>query len=232
MSEANDIPKAKSKPNLNAFDENKNKNQNEKKNDQEKINKINNISNISNISKKNSDDSLNNSSEVDKENVDTFEKYALYNINNRKLFDNNPNYDLSSRLINDEIINIPNPVIIGDQKEIKSFEVLKLKSIKTVSNKNNLNNIDNEKKQFLNFTKFLSLDDDIILNILGFSFPFFSEIVKSTRHIARRFHLALNNKYANLIYLCRESFKEHLELEEFIFKPSFYKRHRVVKPSN
>jgi hypothetical protein len=159
--------------------------------------------------------------------MDSFEKYALYQINNRKLFDNNPNYDLSSRLINDEINNIPNNnhLMVGNQKEIKSFDVLKLKSEKT-------KNYYNEKKQYLNFKKFLFLNDDIILNILGFSFPFFSELVKSSRHIARKFHLALNNKYANLIYLCREAFKEHLELEEFIFKPSFYKRHRVVKPSN
>jgi hypothetical protein len=165
--------------------------------------------------------------EIENENenneMDSFEKNALYQLNNRKLFDNNPYYNLSSRIINDEISinNIDKQNYfkfnLGNQKEIKSLEVIK--------------NNNKSLRDFFNFKKFLYLNDDIILNILGFSFPFFSEIEKSSRNIARKFHLALNNKYANMIYLIREAFKEHLELEEYIFKPSVYKKHRVLKPS-
>lgn len=159
------------------------------------------------------------SNSIDKENMDSFEKYAMHQINSRNVFNNNPYYDLSSRLINDEKNCSPN-FLYMKKKEIKSLDVLK-KIKKPV-----------DVGEFINFRKFLTLNDESILNILGFSFPFFSEIMKSNKHISRKFHLALNNKYANLIFLCRENFMEHLELEEFIFLPSVYKRHRVAKPSN
>lgn len=158
--------------------------------------------------------------ENDSENFDSFEKYAMYQVNDRKLFDNNPQHDLSGRIVNDERM-VDSKRSLLPQKETKSLKVL-----------NNKQNNVNRKEDFLNFKKFLFLDDNTILNILDFSFPFFSEIMKSSKHIARKFHLALNNKYANFIYMFRDIFKDILELEEFLFKDSNYKKHRVIKPSN
>jgi hypothetical protein len=56
-------------------------------------------------------------------------------------------------------------------------------------------------------------------------------MVKSNVYLAKKIYLTLSNKFSNVIYSFREKFKEHLELEEFLFRPGVVKKHRAKKPS-
>lgn len=147
------------------------------------------------------------------DNYDSFENFAMHQINTRNLFVNNPVYDLSSRLINDEKANQPQMV-----KYIKNLKL-----------------IDNIKKDgknnYLNIKKFWLLNDDCICNILSFSFQYFQEMIKSNMYLAKKLYLTLNNKFAHVIHIFREKYKEYLELEEFLFRPGVVKKHRTKKPS-
>lgn len=155
-----------------------------------------------------------NEAEEELDNYDSFENYAMHQINTRNLFVNNPVYDLSSRLINDEKAN--QPQVVRNLNELKFIDKIK---------KDGKNN-------YLNIKKLWLLNDDCICNILAFSFQFFQEMVKSNAYLAKKLYLTLSNKFSHVIYSFREKFKEYLELEEFLFRPGVVKKHRAKKPSN
>ena len=137
----------------------------------------------------------------------------MHQINNRNLFLNNPDYDLSSRLINDEKANQQQVVRI--LQNLKFIEVIK-------KEKNN---------NYLSIKKLWMLNDDCISIILSFSFQFFQEMVRSNAYLAKKLYLSLSNKFSHVIYSFREKFSEYLELEEFLFRPGVVKKHRAKKPS-
>ena len=137
----------------------------------------------------------------------------MHQINTRNLFTNNPVYDLSSRLINDEKAN--QPQVMSNNHDLKFIENIK---------KDGKNN-------YLSIKKFCLLNDDCICNILSFSFQFFQEMVISNAYLAKKLYLTLSNKFSHVIYSFREKFKEFLELEEFLFRPGVVKKHRARKPS-
>lgn len=137
----------------------------------------------------------------------------MHQINNRNLFINNPVYDLSSRLINDE--KSIQPQIIRNLKDLKLIEVIK---------KDGKNN-------YLSMKKFWMLDNFSICNILSFSFQFFQEMVGSNPFLAKKLYLAMNNSFSHVIKSFREKFSQYLELEEFLFRPGVVKKHRAKKPS-
>lgn len=137
----------------------------------------------------------------------------MHQINTRNLFVNNPLYDLSSRLINDEKNTM--------QQTLPKFTDFKL-----------IGNIKKDKKNdYLNLRKFWLLSDEAICNILSFSFNFFQEIIKSNIYIAKKVYLALSNKFSHLVHIFRHKYNDYLELEEFVFRPNVVKRHRTKKPS-
>jgi len=137
----------------------------------------------------------------------------MHQINNRNLFLNNPDYDLSSRLINDEKANQQQVVRI--LQNLKFIEVIKKK-------KNN---------NYLIIKNFCILYVYFIFIILSFSFQFFQEMVRSNAYLAKKLYLSLSNKFSHVIYSFREKFSEYLELEEFLFRPGVVKKHRAKKPS-
>jgi len=137
----------------------------------------------------------------------------MHQINTRNLFINNPVYDLSSRLINDEKSN--------QHQMVRHFEELKF-----------IENIKKDKKNnYLSIRKLWLLNDDCICNILSFSFPYFQEMIKSNIFIAKKLYLSLCNKFSHVIFSFREKFSQYLELEEFLFRPGIVKKHRARKPS-
>ena len=137
----------------------------------------------------------------------------MHQINNRNLFLNNPDYDLSSRLINDEKAN--QQQVVRNLQNLKFIEVIK-------KEKNN---------NYLSIKKLWMLNDDCISIILSFSFQFFQEMVRSNAYLAKKLYLSLSNKFSHVIYSFREKFSEYLELEEFLFRPGVVKKHRAKKPS-
>jgi hypothetical protein len=137
----------------------------------------------------------------------------MHQINNRNLFLNNPVYDLSSRLINDEKAN--QQQVVRNLQNLKFIEVIK-------KEKNN---------NYLSIKKLWMLNDDCISIILSFSFQFFQEMVRSNAYLAKKLYLSLSNKFSHVIYSFREKFSEYLELEEFLFCPGVVKKHRAKKPS-
>ncbi len=147
------------------------------------------------------------------DNYDTFENYAMNQINTRNLFVNNPAYDLSSRLINDEKAN--QPQVVRNIQDLKFISRIKKDG----------------KNSYLSIKKFCHLNDDCISKILSFSFQFFEEIVKSNAYLAKKIYLTLSNKFSHVIHSFREKFNEYLELEEFLFRPGNVKKHRIKKPS-
>ena len=90
-----------------------------------------------------------------------------------------------------------------------------------------INNIKDEIKHKIFSTKsFLELNDYCMYNILSFSFPYYDILVQTNKILKKKIHITLNNKFNETIRIFRNLYSEHLELQEYYFKPKYIKKHK------
>ena len=120
-------------------------------------------------------------------------------LNKNNAFFYNAEYNISSRLLNDEKDH--NKHLPKDSK-FKFIENIK-------DSKKNLKNV--------NPKNFLKLSDTSFYNLLSFSYDFYDKIIKSSKILAFKIHSTLSNKFYKLITQFREKYKSELELLEYYF---------------
>ncbi len=125
-----------------------------------------------------------------------------HTLNKHKITNNiffyNPEYNLSTRLLNDEK---ERNKFIPPNSEVKLLtEIREKKNNKTINPKN-----------------FLKLSENSFFNILTMCFDNYESVVASCKVLAFKTHVTLFNKFSGLIDQFRDKYKDELELQEYYF---------------
>ena len=116
----------------------------------------------------------------------------------KNLFFYNPEYNLSTRLLNDEK---DRNKLLPPNSDVKLLTNVREKRTTKLINSKNI----------------LKLSENSFLNILSFCFDNYDKIVASCKVLAFKTHVTLFNKFGLLIDQFREKYKEELELQEYYF---------------
>lgn len=126
----------------------------------------------------------------------------------KNIFTKNPPCNLSNRFINDE------------SRHQNSFQ-------------NNMNykfieKIREEKLKQVSFDKkwFWKLNDNAMYNLVSFLSNQYDDLIKSNKSLGTKICLSMNNKFENIVKIFREKYKEVLDLQEYYFKQTNFRKGR------
>jgi hypothetical protein len=126
----------------------------------------------------------------------------------KNIFTKNPPCNLSNRFINDE------------SRHQNSFQ-------------NNMNykfieKIREEKMKQTSFDKkwFWKLSDNAMYNLVAFLSNQYDDLIKSNKSFGTKICLSMNNKFESVISIFREKYKEVLDLQEYYFKQTNFRKGR------
>lgn len=132
----------------------------------------------------------------------------------RQLFYAHPSYDISNRMLNDEITAFHN-----NRDDNKQFRF-----IKDVQQ-------DNAKLHKIKLTSLLKLSDCAVYNLLSFCYENFYNLTSiNNQLVASKIHLSLNRIFQNVIEAFKAKYRHIIQLEAFYFKQKTLKHSKMLYP--